>query len=55
MKSIARAFPVNNKTRVLFQETSDWFLQQSLSNVPSGNYNGDHWLASFAVYALSLQ
>ena len=30
------------------------YLTQALPNVTSGNYGGDHWLASFALYALGL-
>ncbi|MCP4553703.1 MAG: DUF2891 family protein, partial [Bacteroidetes bacterium] len=29
--------------------------KDALSNVSSGNYEGEHWLASFAVYMLSCQ
>jgi hypothetical protein len=54
MKGIAKALPVNNKNRILFENTSKMFLEQALPNVTSGNYGGEHWLASFAVYALSL-
>jgi hypothetical protein len=28
-------------------------LNASLPNVASGGYGGEHWLASFAVYALT--
>lgn len=54
MKGIAKALPVNNKNKILFERTSAYFLDQALPNVVSGNYGGEHWLASFAVYALSL-
>jgi len=27
-------------------------LSEALPHVVSGNYGGEHWLASFAVYAL---
>ena len=54
MKGIAKVLPGNNKTKILFEKTAKTFLQQSLPNVVSGNYGGEHWLASFAVYALSL-
>ena len=53
MKSIAKVLPGNNKTKILFEKTAQSFLQQTLPNVLSGNYGGEHWLASFAVYALS--
>lgn len=52
MKSIARLLPATNKTKLLFEQTANQFLLSTLPNVTSGNYGGDHWLASFAVYAL---
>ena len=54
MRSIAMKLPEKNKTRILFEKTSDLFLQQALPNILSGNYGGEHWLGSFAVYSLSL-
>jgi len=30
-------------------------LREALPNVASGDYMGEHWLASFAVYALTMQ
>jgi hypothetical protein len=53
MKSIAKRLPKTNKSKILFEQTASQFLQQTLPAVTSGNYGGDHWLASFAVYALS--
>ncbi len=55
MLSIAKQLPEGNKTKILFEQTAKQFLQNTLPVVTSGNYGGDHWLASFAVYALSLQ
>ncbi|HET6226615.1 MAG TPA: DUF2891 domain-containing protein, partial [Bacteroidia bacterium] len=54
MKGIAKKLPASHKTKVLFEQTAQHFLQQTLPMVTSGNYGGDHWLASFAMYALSL-
>jgi hypothetical protein len=54
MKGIAKVLPVSNKTKIIFEQASRDFLKQALPNVISGNYGGEHWLASFAVYALSL-
>lgn len=53
MKGIAQHLPAGNKIKNLFEQTSKQFLLQTLPSVTSGNYGGDHWLASFAVYALS--
>jgi len=30
-------------------------LNDALSNIASGDYAGEHWLVSFAVYALTKQ
>lgn len=54
MKSLAMKLPEKNKTRILFEKTSAIFLQNALPNILSGNYGGEHWLGSFAVYALSM-
>jgi len=52
MKGIARALPPGHPSKKLFTETADRFIQATLPNVISGNYGGDHWLATFALYAL---
>ncbi len=52
MRGIAKILPASHPWKRLFEKTSTRFLQQSLPNVTSGNYGGDHWLASFIVYAL---
>ena len=54
MKGIAQVLPASDPWKKLFSETSKKFLQGALPNVTSGNYSGDHWLASFALYALSM-
>jgi hypothetical protein len=54
MKGLSRALPENNKAGRLFATTSKFFIDQALPNVLSGNYGGEHWLASFAVYGMSL-
>jgi len=53
MKSIAKELPVSHPWKKLFEKTANDFLKSALPNVISGNYGGDHWLASFALYALS--
>ncbi len=53
MKGIASSLPSDNKNKILFEQTATRFLEQTLPAVTSGNYGGDHWLASFAIYALS--
>lgn len=54
MKGLSRALPENSSTGKRFAATSKLFIDQALPNVLSGNYGGEHWLASFAVYAMSL-
>jgi hypothetical protein len=43
-----------NSTRILFEKVSGSFIEDALPNVLGGTYGGEHWLATFAVYALSL-
>jgi len=52
MKGIASALPEGNATRKLFEKTSSYFIEATLPNVTSGHYGGDHWLATFAAYAM---
>jgi len=49
---IARHFPAG---RTLLYAIAGRHLQEALPNVASGDYLGEHWLASFAVYALTMQ
>lgn len=37
------------------QVLANLHLNAALPNVANGNYEGEHWLASFAVYALTMQ
>lgn len=53
MNGVSKALPKNHKMKKKFNETADKFLENALPLVFQGNYGGDHWLASFAVYALS--
>lgn len=52
MKGIASMLPVADARRKLLLRSSVDHLTASLPNVVSGHYGGEHWLASFAVYAL---
>ena len=53
MKGLADALPVTDPRKKLMQQSSIHHLATALPNVVSGNYGGEHWLASFAVYALT--
>lgn len=52
MKGIAKSLPDNHPLKKEFQKTATVFLNNGLPLLFQGNYGGDHWLASFAVYAL---
>jgi hypothetical protein len=52
MKGIAKQLPANDKRKQLLIRSAISHLEASLPNVASGSYGGEHWLASFAVYAL---
>lgn len=49
---IARHFPQN---RARLRAVAAHHLAEALPHVASGDYMGEHWLASFAVYALTMQ
>lgn len=53
MKSIATALPAAGFTAKTFRKSSIQHMAAALPHVVSGNYGGEHWLASFAVYALT--
>ncbi len=53
MQAIAAALPAASKGRKIFLAASARHRQAGLAQVTSGNYEGEHWLASFAVYLLA--
>lgn len=46
---IAEAYPEQQE---YFSQLADEHLNATLPNIQSGDYAGEHWLASFAIYAL---
>jgi len=52
MKGIAKSLPDHHPLKKDFQKTANIFLNNGIPLLFQGNYGGDHWLASFAVYAL---
>jgi hypothetical protein len=52
LKNIAKHLPAAHPLKKRFMIAADSFLQKTIPHVTSGNYGGDHWLASFAVYAI---
>lgn len=52
MKGIAMQLPSADKRKKLLLQSAIKHLNASLLNIATGSYGGEHWLASFAVYAL---
>ncbi len=50
-RQLAQIKGMNTK---ILQEAADRHIAHSLPNITDDNYMGEHWLASFAIYALSL-
>ena len=55
MRSIATALPRNDPARRILADSAKLHGRDALAHVASGDYAGEHWLASFAVYMLSTQ
>ncbi|HLN28232.1 MAG TPA: DUF2891 domain-containing protein [Gemmataceae bacterium] len=53
MRSIAEALPKNDPARTVLAESAARHAEAGLRHVASGDYVGEHWLASFAVYLFS--
>ncbi|MCP4455174.1 MAG: DUF2891 domain-containing protein [Planctomycetes bacterium] len=53
MKAIAGALPANDPTRPILAASARRHAQATLPHIASGHYEGEHWLASFAVYLLT--
>jgi hypothetical protein len=52
-RSIAAVLPRNDPVRKALAESAARHAEAALRHVASGDYAGEHWLASFAVYLLS--
>jgi hypothetical protein len=53
MRSIAAALPKTDPARRILAGSARAHAADALAHVASGDYAGEHWLASFAVYFLS--
>jgi hypothetical protein len=53
MRSIAAALPTSDPARKVLSSAADQHATAALAHVASGDYAGEHWLASFAVFLLS--
>lgn len=52
MKGIASNLPAAHPYKKLFLASANQFIRSTLPHIDSGNYGGEHWLATFAVYAI---
>ena len=53
MRHIASVLPTSDPAQRVLSEASVAHARDALAHVASGDYVGEHWLASFAVYMLS--
>jgi hypothetical protein len=53
MRSIAAVLARNDPARRILAESAQAHANAALPYIVSGNYEGEHWLASFAVYMLT--
>ena len=53
LRGMAQGLPVNDGRRAVLLKAADAHEVAGLSRVASGDYAGEHWLASFAVYLLT--
>jgi hypothetical protein len=53
MKAIASALPSGDPARPILDSSATRHAETALDHVASGDYAGEHWLASFAIYFLT--
>jgi hypothetical protein len=53
MRSLATALPDDDPARATLASSAARHAESALGHVTSGDYAGEHWLASFAVYLLT--
>jgi lysophospholipase L1-like esterase len=53
MRNIVSALPADDPSRRVLSESATRHSESALGHVASGDYAGEHWLASFAVYLLT--
>jgi hypothetical protein len=53
MNNVARALPRNDPARAVLLSSAERQSSAGLAQVASGDYAGEHWLASFAIYLLT--
>jgi hypothetical protein len=52
LKGLVSTLPKTDKRRPQLMKAANRLLSSALPHIASGHYGGEHWLASFAVYAL---
>ena len=52
MRRIVSVLPADDSRRKILNQAAQAHIMATLPYIASGNYEGEHWLASFAVYAL---
>ena len=53
MRAIAASLPAEDPAQKVLTAAASRHAETALAHVASGDYVGEHWLASFAVYLLS--
>ena len=53
MRGIASALPESDPRREILRNAATAHATQGLAMVATGHYEGEHWLATFAVYLLT--
>lgn len=53
MNSLAAAYPENDPIRKVLMDSAKKHAEAALPHITSGDYAGEHWLASFATYLLT--
>jgi hypothetical protein len=53
MNRVAAALPEDDPVRAVLTESADRHAEAGLRHVASGDYAGEHWLATFAVFMLA--
>ena len=52
MRAVVAALPADDPARTVLIESADRHAEAALKHVASGEYVGEHWLATFAAYLL---
>ena len=53
MRHIAAALPADARARAFLADAGHTHAVDALQHVATGHYEGEHWLASFAVFLLT--